>query len=217
MKRSRTKRAPEDDELVVRRREEILRHAVVHFAHSGYAEADLDAIAADVGCAKGTLYRYFHSKEDLFTSSVDLVMRKLLDATSKADSEDPLEQLEHAIRAYLEFFAAHPEYVELLIQERAAFRDRKKSTYFEHRDASAERWRKRLLDLMRAGRLRTMPAERALDAVGRLLYGTIFTNYFIGRGTPPRKQADEVLDVLFHGLLAPSERDRRLLPRRSVR
>jgi len=33
--------------------------------------------------------------------------------------------------------------VELLILERAEFRDRKKPTYFEHRDAHVHRWRSR--------------------------------------------------------------------------
>jgi len=197
------KRMVKDEGLAARRRDEILRHAIVHFARSSYAEAELDAIAADVGCAKGTLYRYFESKEDLFVRAVDLVMRKLLEATTATESDDPLEQLEFAIRAYLEFFDAHPEYVELLIQERAVFRHRKRSTYFEYRQANIDRWRKRFAGLMKSGRFRTLPVDRALDVIGRLLYGTIFTNYFSGQRGSPKEQAEDVLDVLFHGLLDP--------------
>src|SRR5262245_45737237 len=81
---------PRDEGLAVRRREEILSQAVRHFASSGYANADLDALAADVGCAKGTLYRYFASKEALFHAAVDAVMRGLLEATSQSGSADPL-------------------------------------------------------------------------------------------------------------------------------
>ncbi len=203
MKPSRAKRTPRDEGLAARRRDEILRHAVVHFARSSYAEAELDAIAADVGCAKGTLYLYFESKEDLFVSAVDLVMRKLLEATTATKSEDPLEQLEFAIRAYLAFFDAHPEYVELLIQERAVFRHRKRSTYFDFRRANLDRGRVLLTRLMEAGRFRQQPVDRALDVLGRLLYGTIFTNYFSGYRGTPQQQAEDLLDVVLHGLLAP--------------
>src|SRR3954468_21884328 len=103
---------PKDDALAARRCEEILRHAIRHFARDGYFDADLDAVAADVGCAKGTLYRYFPSKAELFQASVDLVMRGLLAATASADDADPLAQIEHAIRAFLIYFDEHPEYVE---------------------------------------------------------------------------------------------------------
>jgi AcrR family transcriptional regulator len=196
---------PKDEALAARRRGEILDQAVRHFARSGYANADLDAVAADVGCAKGTLYRYFPSKEALFHAAVDSVMQGLLAATSSSASRDPLGQLEDAVRAYLKYFDAHPEYVELLIQERAEFRDRKKPTYFEHRDANRGRWKRRLRELMDDGRIRRMPPERALDVIGNLLYGTIFTNYFAGRRGSHEGQVADILTVLFHGLRLPEK------------
>jgi AcrR family transcriptional regulator len=194
---------PRDDALAARRRDEILRQAIRHFARDGYFDADLDALAADVGCAKGTLYRYFESKADLFRQSVDLVMHDLLAATSSSPDDDPLAQIEHAIRSYLAYFDAHPEYVELLIQERAAFRDRQKPTYFVHRDSTIERWTKCHLALMEQGRMRRIPVARVRDVIGDLLYGTIFTNYFAGRRKTLEQQTTDVLDVLYHGLLTP--------------
>jgi AcrR family transcriptional regulator len=192
---------PRDDALAARRRDEILRHAIRHFARDGYFAADLDAVAADVGCAKGTLYRYFPSKAELFQHSVDLVMRELLDATRASDSEDPLEQLKHAVRTYLAYFDAHPEYVELLIQERAAFRERKQATYFVYRESAVQHWTPRHLKLMEQGRMRRVPVDRVHDVIGDLLYGTIFTNYFAGRRKPLEQQVADVLDVLLNGLM----------------
>src|SRR5918993_1105683 len=88
------------------------------------------------------------------------------------------EILRHAIihfaRSCLAYFDAHPQYVELLIQERAVFPGREKATYFEHKDANRGRWLLRFQEMMNHGTLRQMPAERALDVIGDLLYGTIF-------------------------------------------
>lgn len=200
---------PKDVGLAARRREEIVRHAIRHFARSGYADADMDAIAADVGCAKGTLYRYFKSKQDLFQRAVDFVMHGLLEATSAPECDDPIAQLEYGIRSYLSYFDAHRDYVELLMLERAEFRDRKRSTYFEHREANAARWAKRFEELMRAGRVRRMNVQQVLDVIGNLLYGTIFTNHFAGRRSTLEQQAAAVLEILYHGLLTPEEAARR--------
>lgn len=48
------------------RRSDILRVAMARFAASSYDEISMARIAADAGVAKGTLYLYFRSKEELF-------------------------------------------------------------------------------------------------------------------------------------------------------
>ena len=201
---------PRNPGLAARRREEILAAAVCRFAGAGFPKADLDQIAADIGCAKGTLYRYFASKDDLFRAAVDRVMQGLLDALTPPEGmDDPLDQIEHAVRAFLGYFEASPESVELLIQERAEFREREHPTYEDYRQASRERWKRLFEGLMRDGRVRRMPADRVVDLIGDLLYGTIFTNYFACRKPSLEEQAGEILAVLFHGLLTPEETARR--------
>ncbi len=190
------------------RREEILRVAADLFAKHGYAGTDTQLLADELGVGKGTLYRYFPSKEDLFLATVDRVMRemrRMIDQSIEPIA-DPLEQISVAIRTYLTFFAEHPEYVELLMQERAQFKDRKKPTYFEYREANIERWRERYRILIAQGRIRDMPVTRITDVIGDLVYGTMFTNYFTGPRKPPEAQARDILDVVFHGILSESER-----------
>src|SRR5205809_4681859 len=99
--------------------------------------------------------------------------------------DHPLERITSAIRAFLAYFAEHPECVELLMQERAQFKDRKKPTYFEHREANVERWRSLYRSLIAEGRVRDMPVARITDVLSDLVYGTMFTNYFTGPRKPP--------------------------------
>ena len=120
--------------------------------------------------------------------------------------EEPLERMRHGIHAYLTFFAEHPEFVELLIQERAQFKDRKKPTYFEHREANASRWRALYRSLIDQGRIRDIPVERISNVVSDLLYGTMFTNYFTGPRKSTDAQTQDILDIVFHGILSDSER-----------
>ena len=48
------------------KRKAILAAAERVFASSGYASATVEAVAEDAGVAKGSIYNYFESKEDLF-------------------------------------------------------------------------------------------------------------------------------------------------------
>src|SRR5262245_10311691 len=200
-----------DPALAERRREEILDAAARLFALRGYSDTDTQVLIDELGVGKGTLYRYFPSKRELFLAAADRVMRRLraeIDA-GLADVEDPFERVGAAVRAFLRYCSDHPEFVELLVQERAQFKDRKKPTYFVHREAHVERWRDFYRTLIGEGRIRDIPVDRITDVVSMLLYGCLFTNYFHAIERRPEDQADAILDILFHGILSPRERKRR--------
>ena len=201
---------PVNELLRERRREEIVEAAVKLFAEHGYATTDTQALADSLAIGKGTLYRYFPSKEALFLAAVDRGMRQLGEAIdqSAAGIADPLDQIRAAIHAYLVFFQEHPEVVELMIQERAHFKDRKQPTYFEHRESHIGYWQEVYRALVAAGRCRDLPAERVHDVIGDLMYGAMFTNYVAGRRRPLGEQAEDILDLIFCGILTESERTR---------
>jgi AcrR family transcriptional regulator len=198
-------------ERSARRREQILEAAITLFAEHGYPDTDMQVLADTIQVGKGTLYRYFPSKRELFLAAADHVMRRLRHEVDGAIEgiPDPLDRIAQAIRSFLGFFAAHPEYVELLMQERAQFKDRKKPTYLVHREANVHHWQVIYGNLIAEGRLRDMPVERITSVISDLLYGTMFTNYFAGPNKPFEEQARDILDIVFNGILSPTERQRR--------
>lgn len=213
MKASRPVRAPLDAPTLPavrpeQRREEILDRAIDLFAANGFAATDLQVLADDLGIGKGTLYRHFGNKEKLFLAAADRVMHKLRSHVDGAVAgiADPLRSITRGIEAYLEFFNAYPAAVEMLIQERAHFKDRKRPTYFEHREANIGRWRAIYRDLIAQGRLRPLSVERMSDTIGDLLYGTMFVSYIAGRRLQPAETAAQIIDIVFHGILTEAER-----------
>jgi AcrR family transcriptional regulator len=208
-----------DPALVARRREEILDAAARLFAERGFSETDTQVLSDELGVGKGTLYRYFPSKRDLFLAAADRVMRRLRAHIDDrlTGIEDPFQRITTAIRAFLEYCSNHPEFVELLVQERAQFRDRKKPTYFEHREAHVKRWQDLYRTLIGAGRIRDIPVERISTIVSMLLYGCLFTNYFHAFERRPESHTDDILDILLNGILSDRERKHRTGRNRSER
>jgi AcrR family transcriptional regulator len=206
---------PRDETLQARREEEILDAATRLFARHGFSQTDLDSVALALGVGKGTLYRYFPSKRELFLAAVDRGMRRLMDAVnaSAARAADPLDRIVEAIRTYLAFFDRHPELVELFIQERAQFKGRAQPTYFAHQEANAGPWQAMYDRLVAEGRVRALPTAPDRDVVGDLLYGTILANYFAHRPASHEDQAQSIVDVVFYGILTDAERRRRPAPR----
>jgi AcrR family transcriptional regulator len=204
-----SKRCSEEANLA--RREEILETATLLFAEQGFSDAVTQALADRLGVGKGTIYRHFPSKRDLFLAAADRVMWKMQERIDSniTGIDDGLEKIARGIATFLEFFAEHPAYVELLIQERAHFKDRKRPTYFEHRERVIERWRQNYRNLIAEGRVRDIPVEQITNVVSNVVYGIMVTNFFDGQPKPSDVQTREILDVIFSGILTESEKARR--------
>jgi AcrR family transcriptional regulator len=197
---------PRDPELEARRKGQILDCAAKVFAGFGFAGTQVQVIADRLGIGNGTVYRYFPTKEALFLAAVGRGLEELtaeMDAVLDAPDPDPVAQLRRAVRAYLAFFHRRPEMAELFIQERAAFPHHHRPLYFARRDDDEQECKHSRFweQLVSAGVLRAMPAERFFAVMGDLLYGTILTNLLSGRPTNPDAQADDILDVILTGLL----------------
>lgn len=212
MRTSAGKSSPASDPECAARREEILDAATQMFAANGYAETDTQALVERLQVGKGTLYRHFPSKRALFLAAVDRVMRclrKEVDANI-AEVDDPMEKVARGVRTFLTFFSEHPEFVELIVQERALFKDRKTPTYFELREDHVKMWQEVYRTLIAQRRIRDMPVERISGVISGALYGTMFINYFIGQAKSSEAQTEDILDVVLNGILSPTERRRRV-------
>jgi AcrR family transcriptional regulator len=80
------------------KRQEILTAASIVFAKRGFQKTLMDDIAGQAGIGKGTIYRYFKSKDDLYFSILDQAVEDLLtclslDLESKASPEQKLRKM----------------------------------------------------------------------------------------------------------------------------
>jgi len=102
----------------------ILDQAIRTFAELGFRGTDVQVIADRAGVGKGTVYRYFGNKEDLFwATSLEVFLRLRAELFSAIERTDgAIEKLRAAGRAYSGFFDANPECLEVFVQDRAESR-----------------------------------------------------------------------------------------------
>jgi TetR/AcrR family fatty acid metabolism transcriptional regulator len=76
------------------KRQHILDHAVRAFSKAGFKKASVDEIAREARVAKGTVYLYCQSKEDLFYQAVHRELRGWIGDVSKMiDPREPADLL----------------------------------------------------------------------------------------------------------------------------
>ncbi|MCZ6464329.1 MAG: TetR/AcrR family transcriptional regulator [Proteobacteria bacterium] len=96
-------------------RRKILESARDVFFRDGFMAANLDEVAERAGVAKGTLYRYFESKADLYVAVLADNGRVFLEKMSEAasGSGSAVERLERLSGFYLEHWTRHREYFQI--------------------------------------------------------------------------------------------------------
>lgn len=101
------------------RRAAILNAARSVFARQGYEKTVVEDIAAQAGIAKGTIYLYFSSKEQVYLAAL-LEAARHLDSLTRARVE-AAQGWEDKLRAYvevrLEYLGSHPDTVRICLSE----------------------------------------------------------------------------------------------------
>src|SRR5581483_5627436 len=96
--------------------DKILTVAARLFATHRYHEARMEDIAAAAEVGKGTLYRYFKDKDELFSAllaqAAEQLSARLHEATKQA--APPRRRLEAIVEAILVYFDEHPHLFDLI-------------------------------------------------------------------------------------------------------
>jgi AcrR family transcriptional regulator len=106
-----------------REREEKARLAAIliaaenTFARHGYYQARMDDIAEAAELAKGTLYYYFKSKDEIYLHLLERESRRVHEEILKRISDEStfLEALEEATEFYLEYFEKNPSFLKMFL------------------------------------------------------------------------------------------------------
>jgi TetR/AcrR family transcriptional regulator, fatty acid metabolism regulator protein len=101
------------------KRERILDAGLKLFAHESYQAVTMDRVAQEAGVAKGTLYLYFPSKEELYLGILSNGFQTLnrLYAESVEEGTDVRERVRRAIALSIQFYNERRDLLRLFATE----------------------------------------------------------------------------------------------------
>lgn len=101
----------------------ILAAAETVFARDGYQQARMEDIAATAELAKGTLYYYFKSKDEIFGRLLEHESGKVLDEIRRRIPESSTfrQALEQTVLFYLEYFESNRGFLKMVLPSMCGF------------------------------------------------------------------------------------------------
>ena len=193
------------------RPDQVLDAALKLFAKKGYGATKVEDIAREAGLSKGSIYRYFTSKEDIFEALINRAVTPFTDQAVKL-TQSRTDSPEETIRAIFLVFAARLSNAEslslphIVLQEAGRFpklaklyRDRVMDRYMSALEATITRG-------IEAGHFRPVNVQLAACNVLGPIFAFYVSEYIYGdrRVTPAatKEFLDSHLEILMHGLKA---------------
>ena len=174
------------------RKEEIMKAAANLFSQKSYHDVTVDQIAEGVGVAKGTIYLYFESKENLYLEILEHTYETIESILEKEIAkEDPApKKLKKILRSIFQFYFQNMDVLRILTRDETRL-------IREHYEFT-ERWRHRRIKLYRKilekgikeGSFR--PANTELMAL--IIFGLVGSVMFF---YPTDKTAGEIAEEVF--------------------
>jgi AcrR family transcriptional regulator len=156
-------------------REKILAAALEVFSSRGFHGATVDEVAERAGLGKGTVYRHFSSKRELFSELIRSKVAELEEAVTGAidPRADVLETIETYLRIYFGFFDRNRNLYRVLIQEQSDFGAEVKALYIGNILKKLPLLKRKILQAGKNGRLKPINFHTVFYGVMGFVDGVI--------------------------------------------
>ena len=178
-------------------RERIFDAAAGLFAVQRFHEVRMDDIAAEAGVSKGTLYRYFHDKEDLYYALIATASKQLLSEVEArtALAASPQAKLEGVLGAIIDFFDHEPYFFDLVQHVEALQSPNRKFPWAQTRKEFLARVTRLLEEGSAAGEF-SVP-DSPLCAL--MLLGSVRALIRFGKRPRPPQLARQIVETVLYG------------------
>jgi AcrR family transcriptional regulator len=185
-------------------RDAILRAAATAFARHDYHEVQMDDVAEASGAGKGTVYRYFPSKQQLYLAVMfDSIeqLRVELEAALATD-EPPARKIRHIVHRTLAYFWDR-RYNFSLMHRNEHKPEGEAREWLRHRARLSRLVQETLGAAMAAGHLRQSDARIATEILFGMMRGV---NRYRAEGDRLEDLVSTVVDVFMSGVGTPAGR-----------
>jgi AcrR family transcriptional regulator len=186
----------------VAKRDAIMQHATDVFADEGFRRTDVQVIADRAGVGKGTVYRYFGSKRDLFFAAV-YHMLEMLDeqmAMARRDVKGAVAKLRASCAAYARFYESNRQYLELSAQDRAEFRGDVPENHVVFHEKMIAGFVEIVADGVETGELLPCEPRKTVLALGGVLHGCVMFDCYAKANATLTEMVEFSVDAFLRGI-----------------
>lgn len=185
---------------------QILTAARKVFAQKGYREATMDEIAEAAGVAKGTLYAYFPSKQDVYVAELNRGGNDLLELTRAAVAAPGgfRARLAQFIRTRVEYLDTHSEFFKIYQSEIGNITHPAwvSQQFRERYEKQMEMLGRMVSEAVESGEIRAVPAEVVACGVYEMTRGLLLQRLLTGAPRTAEAEAEILAEILWRGMKA---------------
>jgi len=177
--------------------EKMLDAAGRLFGAQRFHEVRMEDIAAEAEVGKGTLYRYFNDKEELYLSLLERSSRELLNRLQeeRLRFDSPSEQLSAFVASIVAFFDEQPHVFDLIQRADVMLPPDRNSPWQSTRDAVL----RELLELFKEAQARGEFVIRDPELSGLLLLGGLRSVIRFGHKPRPSDLGERIVQSFLQG------------------
>ena len=186
------------------KRDRILDTAFELFAQYGFLKTTVEEIAAGSIVGKGTIYFYFHNKEDILVAVVDREMTKGFNEVSKAMYKE--ESVDGKLRALLhtafDYFHKNPMISKVMAMDHGVALSVIKDKNKAYQDISIAGIKALLEQGYNDEVFRKVDFDKVAYTIDSLIRSFHYLNYLDLEIHKPEEMLDSIMDLLVSGLEA---------------
>ncbi|WP_200836803.1 TetR/AcrR family transcriptional regulator [Rubripirellula obstinata] len=203
-----------------KKRNNILGNSMRVFAKEGFGGTDVQVIADLAGVGKGTVYRHFGNKEQLFLATAKHCLEMLGQFVLKelggeqasqqlVQQHGAIETLRQIASAVALFYQRTPQAVEIMIQERAEFRETVFPSHLMHRAENRAGVDELIKAAIDGGEIRVVDPTIATNAYSDLIYGSVISGCLEGGKSKLVARVDAAMEIFLAGLTPENSKSKR--------
>jgi len=181
--------------IAIDHREAILLNAARLFARKPFHEVLMDDVAVQAGIAKGTIYRYYPNKDDLFAALSIQFLERIVAVVEHVDAGGPLENIHAMIRRSVEFIAENHDFFRVMQRRECEIYERKGSAFGQRRSDLRELYAEQI---RAAERLGLLDCPFGTEVAADMLLGMVRN---ILRFTDPMPSPERIAEMVMHTFL----------------
>jgi len=202
------KRREKNEKLIKKRKNQILDAAEIPFSKYGFSKTTTDKIMQLAKLGKGTIYRYFKNKKDIFFAVIDRGLDRLKEEMLKNTEriDDVLKRIEAAVKTYLSFFEKNADLVNILLYEQAGFQERIAKRYLEHYYGNIDKIKTTFKEGISQKLIKNIDIETAIGILTSILNGLVYRWRIEGKKFRLTQKTPLILKIFFTGIVKDKKR-----------